>query len=86
MPYWLYVDGRIATRGTLQEVQAAIATYATTLLAAHPVTFAADVQALNLAFQGGAVQEAIDVWGDWGMTVGEDTGNPVRLQVTKEDR
>ena len=85
MLYRLYVDGRMATRGTLQEVQAAVAGYATALLAAHPVTFAADAMALNMAFAGGGVQEAIEVFGDWGVTVGEDTGRPVRLQVTKEE-
>jgi hypothetical protein len=85
MPYWFRIDGRMVTRGSLQEVQAAVANYATTLLATDPATFAADAQALNLAFQSGAVEEAIDVWGDWGMTVGEDIGSPVRLQVTKEE-
>jgi hypothetical protein len=86
LPYRLLVDGRMVTRGTLREIQAAVAGLVTTWLAEDPVGLADDAVSLNLAFQGGAVEESLDVWGDWGMTVGEGTGQPVRLQVVKEEQ
>lgn len=86
MRYRLSVDDIGAYRvGPFDEIRAAVADLITTLLASHPVTFAPDAQSLNMAFTGGAVEEALQERGEWSLTVGEDTPRPFVVKVTEED-
>jgi len=84
MPYRLQVDGRVHARGTLQEVQAAVAELVTLKLAINPVSFAADAQAVNAAFNGGTVEQEVSAHGEWFTILAVDSDHPVRLKVTRE--
>jgi hypothetical protein len=84
MPYRLTVNGRIVTRGTLQEIRAAVAELVTTRLAGAPEGLAIDAQMLNMAFNSGAVQEALDEGGEWFTIFGADGPARLHIRVTKE--
>lgn len=85
MPYRLTVNGAVATRGTLQEVQAAVAQLVTTRLAEAPERVALDAQTINLAFNTGAVEEALAERGEWFTVLDAHGEDPQRIKVTKEE-
>lgn len=85
MPYRLAVDGVNRARGTLQEIEAAVATIVTTRLALAPERVAPEAQAIRGAFAEGDVQTALDERGQWFTILDAHSDTPLRLKVTKED-
>lgn len=85
MPYRLAVDGVNRARGTLQEIEAAVATIVTTRLALAPERVAPEAQAIRGAFAEGDVQTALDDRGQWFTILDAHSDTPLRLKVTKED-
>ena len=73
------------TRGTLQEVRAAVAELVTMKLAINPVSFAEDARLLNQAFNDGSVQRELEAMGEWHTIVAAHSDYPVRLRITKEE-
>lgn len=84
MPYRLKVNGAVAMRGTLQEVRAAVAHLVTEWLADDPETLAVDAQTVNMAFNSGAVQQALDERGEWYTVVGSHSEHANRIKVERE--
>ena len=85
MPYRLAVDGVNRARGTLQEIEAAVATVVTTRLSLAPERVAPEAQAIRGAFREGDVQAALDERGQWFTILDAHSETPLRLKVTKED-
>lgn len=85
MPYRLTVNGEPYAPGTFREVRALVAQLVTDRLEAHPEGLALDAQTVNMAFNSGAVQEALDQRGEWFTIFGLETERPLRIKVTKED-
>lgn len=84
--YKLTVNDAAVAEGPFVEVRAALAELATGWLADDPEGLALDVQTLNLAFTGGAVQEAVEERGQWFTMVGVHSEHAtMRVKVTKED-
>lgn len=84
MPYRLTVNGRIVTRGTLQEVGAAVAELVTTRLAAAPERMAPEAHAVNALFNEGHVQRALDERGEWFTVIDGQGPDPQHIQVEVE--
>lgn len=85
MPLRLTVNDAVATRGTYQEVRAAVAHLVSGWLADDPEGLALDAQTVNLAFNTGAVQEAIRERGEWYTLVGVHSDHQtMRIKVSKE--
>lgn len=85
MPYRLTVNGAIRMRGTLQEVQAAVADVVTTRLALAPEQIAPEAQAIRGAFAEGDVQRELDERGQWFTMLDALSDNPIRIKVTREE-
>lgn len=83
--YKLTVNSKVeAESPELRDVRAAVADLVTIRLAAAPERVAGDAQTLNMAFNTGAVEEALNERGDW-FTVFDAYGeDPLRIRVTKE--
>lgn len=84
MPLRLTVNGAIVTRGTLQEVRAAVAELVTKRLAEAPERVALDAQTINMAFNTGAVQQELDDHGIWLTILDVHGEDPARIRITKE--
>jgi hypothetical protein len=84
MPH-LTVDGVSRARGTLQEIEAAVATIVTTRLALAPERVAPEAQAIRGAFAEGDVEAALNERGQWFTILDAHSDTPLRLKVTKED-
>ncbi|WP_399559090.1 hypothetical protein OG762_52365 (plasmid) [Streptomyces sp. NBC_01136] len=84
LPYRLTVNGRVAVRGTLQEVQAAVAKLVTTRLAAAPERMAPEAHAINALFNEGHVARALAARGEWFTVVDGQGPDPQHIRVTKE--
>jgi hypothetical protein len=84
MPYRLTVNGRIVTRGTLQEVGAAVAELVTTRLAAAPERMAPEAHAVNALFNEGHVQRALDERGEWFTVIDGQGPDPQHIWVEVE--
>jgi hypothetical protein len=84
MPYRLTANGRIVTRGTLQEIRAAVSELVTTRLAAAPERMAPEAHAVNALFNKGYVQRALDESGEWFTVIDGQGPNPQHIQITKE--
>jgi hypothetical protein len=81
----LDVNGEMAARGELREIRDEVAKRITGWLADDPEGMALDAQTVNMAFNTGAVQEAIDLRGEWYTVVGVHSDHQtMRLKVTKE--
>ncbi|NUO44662.1 MAG: hypothetical protein HOV82_21840 [Streptomyces sp.] len=80
----LDVNGVTRTRGTLQEVQAAVVDVVTTRLALAPEHLAPEAQAIRGAFAEGDVQAALDERGQWYVVMDGHSDNPLRIKVEKE--
>jgi hypothetical protein len=85
MPYRLTVNGEMRMRGTLQEVQAAVADVVTTRLALAGVELAPEVQAIRGAFAEGDVEQALAERGEWFTMLDAFSDNPIRIKVTREE-
>jgi hypothetical protein len=84
MPYRLTVNGRIAVRGTLQEVQAAVAEIVTTRLAAAPERMAPEAHAINALFNDGYVVREIANRGEF-ITLLDGAGpDPQHVRIVEE--
>jgi hypothetical protein len=84
MPYRLTVNGRIVTRGTLQEVQAAVAELVTTRLAAAPERMAPEAHAINALFNEGHVARGVAERGEWFTVVDGQGPDPQHIRVEAE--
>jgi hypothetical protein len=84
MPYRLTANGRIVTRGTLPEIGAAVAELVTTRLAEAPERVALDAHTINLAFNTGAVEQALAERGEWFTVIDGQGPDPQHIRVTKE--
>jgi hypothetical protein len=84
MPYRLTVNGVMKMRGTLQEVQAAVADVVTTRLALAPEQIAPEAQEIRGAFAEGDVERALNERGQWFTMLDALSDNPLRIKVTKE--
>jgi hypothetical protein len=82
--YKLTINAEQRVEGTLQEVRAAVAELVTKRLEEAPERAALDAQTVNMAFNSGAVEESLDLRGDW-YTVFDAYGEePLRIRITKE--
>jgi hypothetical protein len=82
--YKLTINAEQRAEGTLQEVRAAVAELVTKRLEEAPERVALDAQTVNMAFNSGAIQEALDEGRDW-YTVFDAYGEePLRIRITKE--
>jgi hypothetical protein len=86
MPYRLTVNGVMKMRGTLQEVQAAVADIVTTRLALAPEQVAPEAQAIRGAFADGDVEESLTDLGYWFTMLDALSDNPLRIKVTMETK
>lgn len=83
--YQLAVNDAAAAHGTFQEIRAAVAGLVTGWLADDPEGLALDAQTLNLAFNSGSVQAAIDERGEWSTTIGVHSAHAtMQVKVTRE--
>jgi hypothetical protein len=82
--YKLTINAEQRAEGTLQEVRAAVAELVTKRLEEAPERVALDAQTVNMAFNSGAIQEALDLRGDWYTVVDAFGEEPLRIRVTKE--
>ncbi|MFD9837064.1 hypothetical protein ACFW2V_41715 [Streptomyces sp. NPDC058947] len=81
----LDVNGEMAARGDMREIRAKVAELVTGWLGDDPEGMALDAQTVNMAFNTGAVQESIDLRGEWYTVVGVHSDHQtMRLKVTKE--
>lgn len=85
MPYRLTINGAMQMRGTLQEVQAAVAEIVTDRLALAGVQLAPEVQAIRGAFAEGDVEQALAERGQWFTMLDAMSDNPLRIKVTHEE-
>jgi hypothetical protein len=85
MPYRLTVNGEMRMRGTLQEVQAAVADVVTTRLALAGVGLAPEAQAIRGAFAEGDVEQALAERGEWFTMLDALSDNAIRIKVTREE-
>jgi hypothetical protein len=85
MPYRLTVNGVIRSRGTLQEMEAAVANIVTNRLALAPEYLAPEVQAIRGAFAEGDVREALNDGGTWSFTLDGRSDHPLRIQIGPEE-
>jgi hypothetical protein len=85
MPYRLTVDGVSRARGTLQEIEAAVATIVTTRLALAPERVAPEAQAIRGAFAEGDVQAALDERGEWFTLLDAHSETPLRIKIGPEE-
>jgi hypothetical protein len=84
MPYRLTANGRIVTRGTVQEVRAAVAEMVTTRLAAAPERMAGEAHAVNALFNEGHVERQLDESGEWFTVLDGQGPDPQYIRVAKE--
>lgn len=81
----LEVNGEVVERGSLAEIRGTVAELVTGWLADDPEGLAADAQTCNLAFNTGAVREAIDLRGEWYTVVGMHSDHQtMRVRIIKE--
>lgn len=85
MPYRLTVNGVIRARGTLKEIEAAVATIVTNRLALAPEQIAPEAQAIRGAFQEGDVQAALNERGEWFTLLDAHSDNPLRMKIGPEE-
>lgn len=85
MPYRLTVNGVIRARGTLQEIEAAVATIVTTRLAIAPAHLAPEAQAIRGAFREGDVKAALDERGEWFTVLDAHSDHPLRMKIGPEE-
>lgn len=84
MTYRLTVNAQQRAEGTLRDVRTKVAELVTERLGEAPERVANDAQTVNMAFNSGAVEEALDLRGDW-YTVFDAYGEePLRIRITKE--
>lgn len=84
MPYRLTVNGAVRARGTLQEIQAAVATIVTNRLVLAPEQIAPEAQAIRGAFAEGDVKTALDERGEWFTILDAHSDNPLRIKIGRE--
>jgi hypothetical protein len=81
----LEINGEVTERGSLAEIRGAVAELVTGWLADDPEGLAVDAQTCNLAFNTGAVQEAINLRGEWYTVVGMHSEHQtMRVRIAKE--
>jgi hypothetical protein len=82
----LTVNDTAVALGTFQEIRAEVAGIVTGWLADDPEGLALDVQTVNMAFTGGAVQAALDERGEWYTMFGVHSAHAktMRIRVTRE--
>jgi hypothetical protein len=84
MSYRLTVNAQQRAEGTLRDVRAVVAELVTKRLEEAPERVAGDAQTVNMAFNSGALEESLDLRGDW-YTVFDAFGEePLRIRITKE--
>lgn len=82
--YQLTVNDAAVDTGPLRQIRAAVAQFMTVWLADDPEGLAVDAQTLNMAFNGGAVQAALEERGEWYTMVGVHSDHPtMRIRVTR---
>lgn len=82
--YQLTRDHAVVNWGDFRQIRAAVAGLVTELLA-HDERYALDAQTVNLAFNTGSVQEALNRDGEWSTVFGTVTGKPHTLKVTTRE-
>ncbi|WP_158761725.1 hypothetical protein [Streptomyces sp. NRRL S-146] len=81
----LEINGEPVETGSLPEIRAAVAELVTGWLADDPEGLAVDAQTCNMAFNTGAVQEALDLRGEWYTVVGMHSDHAtMRVRIVKE--
>jgi hypothetical protein len=84
IPYRLTFNGRMAVRGTLREVRAAVAELVTTRLAAAPERMFSEAHAVNALFNEGYVEREIAERGEWFTVLDGQGPDPQHIRVAKE--
>lgn len=84
MPFRLTVNGRVATRGTLQEIRAAVAELVSVRLAAAPERVATDALTINMAWNSDVVKQVLAERGEWFTVLDAHGEDPQRIKVTRE--
>jgi hypothetical protein len=82
--YKLTVNAKQVLEGTLQDVRTGVAELVTDRLAEAPERVATDAQTINMAFNTGAVEERLDIEGDWYTVLDAYGEEPLRIRITKE--
>lgn len=70
MQVTLFINGRMAGRGSLDDVRHLVAHMVTEWLPADPEGLGTDAQTVNLAFNTGAVAEQLQERGEWYTVMG----------------
>lgn len=83
MTYRVTVNGKELAEGSLQEVKAAVAGLVTSRLNEDPERLAADAQAALMAFNTGAVEEALKSKGQWFTAFDAYSENPAYIRITQ---